>query len=75
MCIRDSFNKFIAGSMLEAMPGDMACRYCSESHKGQHWMALRVIQEHIRWDVADIDSLYNREEYLEKRGPLYGQLD
>eukprot|EP00973_Karenia_brevis_P041627 5760349-Karenia_brevis.AAC.1 len=57
------------------MPGYMACRYCSESHKGHHWVAPHMLQEHTGWDVTDIDSLYNREEYLEKRGPLYGQLD
>eukprot|EP00973_Karenia_brevis_P032577 4496118-Karenia_brevis.AAC.1 len=57
------------------MPGYMACRHCSESYKGQHWVALHVIQEHTEWDIGDLDNKYKREQYLEKRGPLYGQMD
>eukprot|EP00973_Karenia_brevis_P059203 8243667-Karenia_brevis.AAC.1 len=38
-------------------------------------MALHIVQEHTEWDILDIDPLHNREEYMESRTPLYGQLE
>eukprot|EP00973_Karenia_brevis_P036672 5053576-Karenia_brevis.AAC.1 len=66
---------YAGGNMAEAMPGYVSCKLCFETHRSHHVMALHIIQEHTGWDILEIDSLYDREEYMESRAPFYGQLD